>query len=316
MITNKIFVSFTILQIFQIGTLAQVNENYFVSDSLKNPPINLIHSKTDSTNNFDSHREFLPEFYKIFTDVPTNFYKFGKEAINKNSIGPILAVSLITTGLIITDQKNWENSKIIFNKNPSLKSISGITVNIGDAKWQIGLASAAALYGYIAKDNRIIKTSFESIEAVISSGLFVQLLKRISGRESPAVYTTPGGYWDLFPDLGEYQHRQPEYYAFPSGHITSLTAFLTVINNNYPEVKWLKSASIFLIGALGISLVENNMHWFSDLPLGILIGYTFGNIISGTKEENSQTETSAIPKFRFTPYVKYNCYGLECTVRF
>lgn len=316
MITKSFFVSFNIFLIFQIGTLAQVNENYFVSDSIKNPPINLVHSKTDSTNNSNSHREFLPEFYKIFTDVPTNFYKFGKEAINKNSIEPILVVSLVTTGLIITDQKNWENSKIIFNKNPGLKRISEVTVNIGDAKWQIGLASAAALYGYIAKDNRIIKTSFESIEAVISSGLFVQVLKRISGRQSPSVYTIPGGEWDIFPDLGEYQHFQPNYYAFPSGHITSLTAFLTVINNNYPEVKWLKPASIFLIGALGISLVENNMHWFSDLPLGILIGYTFGNIISGAKEGDSHTETSAIPKFRFSPYVKYDYYGLECTVRF
>ncbi|MBA4320784.1 MAG: hypothetical protein C0412_20530, partial [Flavobacterium sp.] len=58
------------------------------------------------------------------------------------------------------------------------------------------------------------------------------------------------------------------------------TAFLTVISENYPEAKWLEPVSYGILGLLGISLVAHDMHWYSDLPLGIAIGYSFGKIIS------------------------------------
>ena len=244
-------------------------------------------NKAEKLNSFQNHRSVInsevrnyPGFYHVITDVPMDFLDFGSSIFSKESIVPIVLLSTVTTGLIFYDHKSWEGTKKIVNRSNSLNSFTHTFVETGDAKWHLGFSGAALIFGYLTEDTRLQNTAFQTAEAVIASGLFVQLFKRISGRESPAVYTKPGGYWDLFPDLGEYQHRQPEYYAFPSGHITSATAFLTVISENYPEVKWLKPVSYGILGLLGISLVAHDMHWYSDLPLGIAMGYSFGKIVS------------------------------------
>ncbi|MFA7421273.1 MAG: phosphatase PAP2 family protein [Melioribacteraceae bacterium] len=261
----------------------------FAQPVLERNEINLFPelNQIGNYNSFQKHRSILnsegsnyPGFYHVITDIPMDFFDFGSSIFSKESIVPVVLLSTVTTGLIFCDHKSWERTKEIVNRSNSFNSFTHTFVETGDAKWHLGLSGAALMFGYLTDDTRLQNTAFQTAEAVIASGLFVQLLKRISGRESPAVYTSPGGYWDLFPDLGEYQHRQPEYYAFPSGHITSATAFLTVITENYSEVKWLKPVSYGILGLLGISLVAHDMHWYSDLPLGLAIGYSFGKIIS------------------------------------
>ncbi len=264
-------------------------------------------NKIGNLNSLENHKSLsnpkesnYPGFYHVITDVPTDFLDFGSSIFCKESIAPVVLLTTVTAGLIVTDHKTYLGTKGVVNRSNSLNSFTRTFVETGDAKWHLGLSGAALMFGYLTDNTRLQNTAFQTAEAVIASGLFVQLLKRISGRESPAVFTKPGGYWDLFPDLGEYQHRQPEYYAFPSGHITSATAFLTVITENYSEVKWLKPVSYGILGLLGISLVARDMHWYSDLPLGIAIGYSFGKIVSkrySVEDENvlSKKNISIMP---------------------
>ena len=35
-----------------------------------------------------------------------------------------------------------------------------------------------------------------------------------------------------------------------------------------------------MIGALGVGLVAKGMHWYSDLPLGLALGYVFGKTVT------------------------------------
>ena len=118
------------------------------------------------------------------------------------------------------------------------------------------------------------------MEALIASGLVVQVLKRVTGRESPQAATSGTGRWQFFPNIQQYQKHQSKYYAFPSGHITTTMATVTVIAENYPEVGWIRPVGYGIVGLLGISLVNVGYHWYSDLPLGIALGYTFGKIIA------------------------------------
>jgi len=263
--------------------------------------------------NFTAKQNY-PGFLSMIKDVPRDFIEFGALSFKKENLFPILFLSSATALLMKYDERTWKETKKFFNKSKSLNSFTDNFVYVGDAKWHLGLSGAALLFGYLSGDRQLQNTAFQTAEAVIASGLFVQLLKRISGRESPAVYTKPGGYWDLFPDLGEYQHRQPEYYAFPSGHITSATAFFTVISGNYPELKWIKPVSYGLICLLGISLVNHDMHWYSDLPLGIAIGYAFGKIISNRYSfGNFQNDDK---NFSITPSMMNGSYTVFLSYKF
>jgi hypothetical protein len=55
-------------------------------------------------------------------------------------------------------------------------------------------------------------------------------------------------------------------------------ATLTVVAENYPEQRWIRPVGYTLVGALGIGLVAKGMHWYSDLPAGIALGYIFGKV--------------------------------------
>ena len=106
------------------------------------------------------------------------------------------------------------------------------------------------------------------------------------------------------PHPSTYEKNQPSYYAYPSGHISTAMATLTVIAENYPQQSWIKPVGYSMIGALGIGLVGKGMHWFSDLPLGIALGYILGKTAVNPEEteiaegpNNGGMKVSVTPSF-------------------
>jgi len=81
-----------------------------------------------------------------------------------------------------------------------------------------------------------------------------------------------------------------------------MAAFI-VISENYPEIKWLEPASFVLAGLIGFGMANKGIHWYSDYPLGISLGYVFGKIIAhpsyltGSKDLNQKTSVNILPYF-------------------
>ena len=144
----------------------------------------------------------------------------------------------------------------------------------------------------------------------------MQILKRIFGRESPAAATQHSGNWKLFPNLDDYQDNQPKYYAYPSGHITTLTATITVLANNFPEAKWIKPVGYTMIDVCGIGLVSRGMHWYSDLPMGIFLGYTFGNLIAPEVKIGEHSNDPSASSLKFSPLFLGSGMGLSLSYNF
>ncbi len=147
---------------------------------------------------------------------------------------------------------------------------------IGDGYTHFTLAAGFLSYGAAKSDNRALQTSSQIAESVFASGAVVQLLKHITGRESPFVATVPGGRWRFFPNQVDYSRNVPRYDAFPAGHISASMATLTVISHNYPEYRWIRPLGYTLIGLLSFQMMNNGVHWASDYPLGFALGYGFG----------------------------------------
>src|SRR5205085_9149395 len=94
------------------------------------------------------------------------------------------------------------------------------------------------------------------------------------------VATSPTGRWAIFPDQVDYAKRVPHYDAFPSGHVATALSTLTVIAENYPDQKWIRWIGYPVIAALGIGMVAEGIHWWSDYPLSIVLGYSFGKLLA------------------------------------
>lgn len=219
------------------------------------------------------------EWYTMFARIPGDWKSYGELVFRKESIPGIIAITALTAAAIATDQPVWEASDRFYKSSTAVKDASDFFVFLGDGKPQFGLAGAFAAYGLIAHDNRALRTASQITEAILACGTVIQVLKHVTGRESPFVSTRTNGRWVFFPNQIEYHKHVPHYDAFPSGHIATALATLTVVLENYPELSpWLRPVGYVIVGLIGVGLSNTGIHWWSDYPLGLAMGYQFGMI--------------------------------------
>ncbi|MBT2161273.1 phosphatase PAP2 family protein [Zobellia barbeyronii] len=235
-----------------------------------------------------------PKFFDMLKYIPKDIADFGKFAVQKENL--IWTGSAIgTTAAImpfdqqLTDESIKFGSNFAFDKGHSYSSIGPFRVipnNINSAVYYIGNGGTTILLsgmfyaiGAIGEDYRALNTSSELVEVLLSMGIITQTIKRITGRQSPGpaiASGNPGGHWTFLPSLKEYQTRTGNYDAMPSGHVATFMATITVIATNYPEIKWIKPVGYTLMGVMAFEMMSSRVHWASDYPLALLIGYVVG----------------------------------------
>ena len=170
---------------------------------------------------------------------------------------------------------------------------------LGDGWMHAGIATGFISYGSATENTRAYNTGLMIIHGMFVSTIFNQTLKRSFGRESPEVSTSKRGSWNLFPSFNDYNSKTASYDAMPSGHVMTATMTFTVISERYPEYRsFIYPFAGVWISALAFEMMNNGVHWASDYPLGIAMGYVFGKasvaVLSKneTKETQEQKETS------------------------
>jgi hypothetical protein len=140
------------------------------------------------------------------------------------------------------------------------------------------VASVAMLgVGYEQSNGRLYNTGIEMANGLLTGSIFDQLLKHVAGRESPSAATEPRGAWHPFANLKTYSANTSKYDAMASGHIMTATVMFTVVEQNYPEYNCvLYPFEGVWLAALGVGMINVGVHWASDYPLGIAMGYVFG----------------------------------------
>jgi hypothetical protein len=237
----------------------------------------LVVTAGDSTSDSTVRRSSL-KWYSMITNVPGDWLTYYKQKIQPTGIPEFVGLGVLTAGLIITDDATYEISDQWYKNSRAVTDVSNFFVSLGDGKSQFALAGAFAAYGLISDDQKALRTGSQIVQAVLASGAVVQLLKHITGRESPFVRTSPTGIWRFFPNQIEYHKRVPAFDAFPSGHICTAMATVIVIAENYPETKWIRPVGYIVSGLVGVGMVNRGIHWYSDYPLGLALGYAFGMI--------------------------------------
>ena len=211
----------------------------------------------------DIQKEYVPKWHDFITNTPSNMVGVVTNSFTSENLPAFGYISAITAALVITDAQTHSAVKTFFKNTTPLKNYGKYAVLLGDGKVEFGVGGLFALYGLAFDDDRALRTGLQCTEALISNGIMVQLLKRITGRESPLTSTSRSGTWRFFPNVVKYQKNQPKYYSFPSGHLSTAIATLTVIAENYPESNIVKPIGYTVVGLLGVGLVAKDMHWFN-----------------------------------------------------
>jgi membrane-associated phospholipid phosphatase len=255
----------------------------------------------DSTSDSTAQRSSL-KWHSMITNIPGDWLAYYKQKIQPTSIPEFLSLGVLTAGLIVTDDATYEVSDQWYKNSKTVSDVSDFFVSLGDGKSQFALAGAFAAYGLVGNDHRALRTGSQIVQAVLASGAVVQLLKHVTGRESPFTRSSPTGIWRIFPNQIEYHKHVPAYDAFPSGHICTALATVIVIAENYPDTKWIRPVGYIVSGLVGVGMVNRGIHWYSDYPLGLAIGYAFGmlaahpdGITVGASGDASKTHVSVAP---------------------
>jgi len=264
-----------------------------------------IYQKENKSKESSEYIYFRPEPLTFLKHLPGDIIDFGKVSFTKKNIPAISAIAGSTALLIIADQYLLDRGqelgdKLHLSHNSNQKTIFQLSVPIGDKHLNFpfnipydantimyflgdgithfSIAGGFWAYGALKDNPRARQTASELAESILATGICVQVLKHITGRESPYVSTAPRGVWKFFPNQVEYSNKVPHFDAFPSGHLATAMATVTVIAENYPEYKYIRPLGYSLMGLLSFAMVNNGVHWISDYPLALAMGYTFAKI--------------------------------------
>ena len=233
------------------------------------------------------------------------------------SLRPTLTEKLIGAGfltavLITADDNTARRSERWYNRSHKERNLSDSFVMMGDGAPHLGLAGAFAVFGFATSDRRSLRTGSAMVRAILGTGLMVQTLKRVFGRQRPSHATHPKGAWRPFPDQRQYHRNIPAFDAYPSGHIATTTTTLTVLMESYPEATWLRPVSYAIIGAVGFGLANAGMHWYSDFPLGIVLGHLIGKLaVHSASVFDDTTSSGREPSMTIDPLLTEGRVGVE-----
>lgn len=244
-----------------------------------------------------------PGLFTWIKRQPGDQKEFWRRSFRRDNFKVVLGITAATGLLIAADQSMFDEtwrwgSKMKLNHNGQQKTIAHTTIPgfdykvrlngpydwgtglyfLGDGVTHFTIAGSFLAWGLAKDDSRALQTSSQLIEGIFANGLVVQVLKHVTGRENPNTVTAPNGKWRFFPNQKDYAKNVAKYDAFPSGHLATAMVTVTVTSMNYPEHRWIRPVGYTLMTALAFEMVNNGVHWYSDYPLAVGMGYLFGKI--------------------------------------
>jgi hypothetical protein len=273
-----------------------------------------------------------------------DLYQTPKILFKKESIVPIIGVAASTALLITYDEEITAAAQrfgryINLSPDNPAKNISPIDgvdfyvptdlssglYYIGDGITELAVNSSFYVYSLFTKDPRARQTASQLSEGMIATGIYVQILKHLTGR-STAFKNNNKDLWRWFPSIKEYHSSVPSYDAFPSGHLSIAMMTTTVIALNYPEKKFIRPVCYTLMALCGYQMLNNGVHWAGDYPLAIAMGYAVGKVavargrMQVEKDVNREIKENAgiiIPQYNLKPaLLSYGIPALRFTAKF
>ncbi|MBF8249190.1 MAG: phosphoesterase PA-phosphatase related protein [Bacteroidetes bacterium] len=222
----------------------------------------------------------------------------------------ILGTMAITFVLIQTDQQTYDFTHSAKERNSVFRTLSPIITEIGHGSFSFGTFGGFLAYGFLADDKRAIRTGEIGLESFLLTGVTIQFIKRMTGRERPSSSTSTGGTWYgpmAFFNGREREHGQARYDAFPSGHTAAAFSLATVLSDMYPE-PWVSYLSYTLATSVAVTRISESTHWASDCFLGAIIGYGCTKLVERWNDDSEQLSLK--------PYTDQVSYGVQLQLRF
>jgi membrane-associated phospholipid phosphatase len=234
--------------------------------------------KTDSIFSFKSQKGYFPSLIHNLGEQVTAPLHFNTKQwlITGAAIG-------VTIGLTRIDGEIDDQAKTLKQKYRLINKVSPIITDFGSNS---GILSVVAIgsVSAIFKNKKGVQTSLLATQAMITSGIWVHLIKTLTGRERPEsdylFSKSEAGKW--YGPFAQYDQdlatRRPgsSFDSFPSGHTITAFSIATVFAMQYKDIKAIPIISYSAATLVGLSRLTEHKHWASDVFAGAFLGYLCG----------------------------------------
>jgi hypothetical protein len=255
--------------------------------------------KTDSIFSFRSPKGYVPALFHNFGAQATAPFQFKTKQwlITGAAIG-------ITAALICVDDDIDEWAQTQKQKHNWVNRSSPVITEFGN-RYGVYLVGAIGSFSAAFKKQKGVQTSLLATQAMITSSVWVQLIKIITSRERPKaayIYSqSEGGKWygpfARFDNDLAWNKSGFAFNAFPSGHTAIAFSIATVFASQYNDTRAVPVLSYSAATLVGISRLTEHEHWSSDVFIGALMGYLCGKqVVAHFNETHLKAITSLSSK--------------------
>ncbi|HEV8198788.1 MAG TPA: phosphatase PAP2 family protein [Candidatus Polarisedimenticolia bacterium] len=221
-------------------------------------------------------------FKRIFSDQKFLFTDWIGQEVHRPGVvmpfagGVILAAS--------SQGSDWDNPDLELERHV-FSSVDAEHSKVAIGFTELGNAGPAALFlgasyliGRFGGHEPLAEASSLSAEALLDTGLWTTLIKRVTARTRPSA-GGEGTFFQYQPPAGQSNA------SFPSGHASGAFALATVFSGIYgQEHRWVSWVSYGAAGMVGLSRIGLGRHFTSDVVIGSLIGNSFGRMVLARRD--------------------------------
>lgn len=198
-----------------------------------------------------------------FKDFLHDFYHVLSSPVRWDTADWITASLVVaTTGAFISLDSEIEKL-VQRNRTTTTDDIAKVAKPFGDGFYLVSGMGIAYGLGSLIKNDKLKRVSLLSFESFAISGVLTTAIKSLAGRDRPP--RTDGPYdWDGLSIRDN---------SFPSGHTTAAFAVATTLAEEFKDSAWIPPLSFGIAILTGLSRLNDDAHWASDVFLGGAIGY-------------------------------------------
>lgn len=196
-------------------------------------------------------------------------------------VGGIVATTAV---LIAVDEPIYRSFRDYRNENTWVRKVSPIASQFGEFYVPVGVAALYCLNGLAFDDDESLDTGLLAVQAMVHSGIVIQVLKHLFGRSRPFVHDGDDTWYGPRVFFKRYTNGGfSPYDSFPSGHTITAFSLATVLAER--EQPWVGAVAYSFAGLCGISRLTQREHWLSDVVVGAALGVAIGKLVVKNHEK-------------------------------
>ena len=212
------------------------------------------------------------------------------------------SVATVATGLWLDSSFQSESQEA---RNPNRDRWSGAWGQLGTI-YSFVVLGAAGTYGWLADDDRAVNVMIDGLEStIIASGIITPVLKFSVGRSRP---NQTEGDTDVFRPFGGGS-------SFPSGHTTQAFTVASTLAFTYDEHPLLGGVAFAIATGVGLSRINSNAHYASDVVAGAIIGTWVGYEVVSANRARRGVVSSQTKGFSWDLLLASDRQGITATWR-